>query len=93
MWSLESKMTADSLEAGRAFLEQERLKLLDPDLFANTPNAKGQQMTRAEWMSLLRRQELMHRMEMERWEEALAAATELLRKVIIITFEINIYTL
>ncbi len=84
MWSLESRMTSDSMEAGRHFLQQERLRLLDPDLFvdgAEGMSHEAKHMSRSEWLSLLRRQELLHRMEMERWEEALAAATELLRKV------------
>ena len=68
-------MAADSLEAGKAFLQQEKLMLLDPELFGGgSPEDTGSSsspMGKAEWVTLLRRQELLHRMEMERWSEAL----------------------
>ncbi len=80
MWSLENRLTSDALRASRTRDAQERAQLFG-EAAATFLNGE-EPSTMQEWLDLMHKQELLHQLEMEKWEEMLGAAAELLRKVI-----------
>jgi len=82
MWTLESRVAEDSMEAARTMATQERARLMaELGVAEGGGGAGGDHRSRAEWLELLRRQEALHRLEMDRWHEVLSVAAELLKKV------------
>ena len=80
MFSLETRLVQGLVSRdSHSAANFERLRFLDPDLVLSS--AERDPKSRAEWLDLLRKQELMHQIEVEKWADTLGAANELLRKV------------
>jgi len=76
MGSLETRLSRDAGETAKTMAAQERARLM-----ADMGGGEGAPKTRSEWLELLRRQDALHKLEMERWQEVLSVASELLKKV------------
>ena len=79
MWSLESRMSNDAFNSKVSTSAYDHLKFWDAATILGA--TEENERTTEQWLQLLRKQEAVHQMELEKWHEMLEMATELLRKV------------
>lgn len=77
MWNLETRIS-QTTDAKSPSSDFDHWKNFDPTLLLGEDDPHR---TSEQWLALLRKQEAIHQMELEKWNEMLQVATELLRKV------------